>query len=186
MASVETKQLIKDTFIDLLEKQPLSQITVKEIVSECGINRNSFYYHFTDIPSLIEEIILEQTDRIISEHNTFDSMEDCLNLVIRFATDHRKLALHLYNSSSREIFVQYFMQISDHAIRNYLEVLCEGKELSLSDKEIIIHFYKCLIFGQAVDWLRNGMTTGLQEQFHRFSELYKGIPEEIIRRALEQ
>ena len=45
-----TKAAIKATFISLLNKKPLNKITVKEIVEECGINRNSFYYHFDDIP----------------------------------------------------------------------------------------------------------------------------------------
>ena len=39
-----TKAAIKATFISLLNKKPLNKITVKEIVEECGINRNSFYY----------------------------------------------------------------------------------------------------------------------------------------------
>ena len=37
-----TKAAIKATFISLLNKKPLNKITVKEIVEECGINRNSF------------------------------------------------------------------------------------------------------------------------------------------------
>lgn len=39
-----TAKLIKDTFAALLEERPLSEITVKEIVDNCGLNRNSFYY----------------------------------------------------------------------------------------------------------------------------------------------
>jgi len=54
-----TKMAIKSTFIKLLNEKPLSQITVKDIVEECGVNRNSFYYHFQDIPALVEEIVTE-------------------------------------------------------------------------------------------------------------------------------
>jgi len=42
-----TKKAIKDTFIELLNERPLSQITVKDIVEKCGINRNSFIIIFT-------------------------------------------------------------------------------------------------------------------------------------------
>ena len=51
-----TKNAIKSSFLKLLEEKPLSQITVKMIVEDCGINRNSFYYHYADIPALMEEI----------------------------------------------------------------------------------------------------------------------------------
>ena len=39
-----TKKAIKETFIKLLDERPLNQITVKYIVEDCGINRNSIYY----------------------------------------------------------------------------------------------------------------------------------------------
>ena len=60
---MDTKILIKKTFLELLEQRPLSQITVKDIVAECGINRNTFYYHFQDVPALAGEIIKEHVDR---------------------------------------------------------------------------------------------------------------------------
>ena len=52
-----TKQAIKTSFIKLLNEQPLNKISVRSIVEDCGINRNSFYYHYRDIPDLIEEIV---------------------------------------------------------------------------------------------------------------------------------
>ena len=48
-----TKAAIKASFIKLLNKKSLAKITVKEIVEDCKINRNSFYYHFSDILSLL-------------------------------------------------------------------------------------------------------------------------------------
>ena len=54
------KREIKNSFIKLLTERPISQITVKDIVEDCGVNRNSFYYHFQDIPSLLEEIIVDK------------------------------------------------------------------------------------------------------------------------------
>ena len=41
-----TKNAIRETFIELLKKKFIDKITVKDIVEECGINRNTFYYYF--------------------------------------------------------------------------------------------------------------------------------------------
>ena len=38
-----TRRAIRASFLKLLEKEPISKITVKDIASECGINRNTFY-----------------------------------------------------------------------------------------------------------------------------------------------
>ena len=87
-----TKTAIKATFISLLNKKPLNKITVKEIVEECGINRNSFYYHFDDIPSLLEEILVEEADRFVAtetDNNTsvYESLKQIMQLAdfVKFA-----------------------------------------------------------------------------------------------------
>ena len=41
-----TKIAIQQSFLRLLSQRPITKITVKDIVEDCGINRNSFYYHF--------------------------------------------------------------------------------------------------------------------------------------------
>ena len=46
------KKAIRDSFIKLLNERPLSQITVRDIVDDCGVNRNTFYYYFQDISQL--------------------------------------------------------------------------------------------------------------------------------------
>ena len=63
-----TKQAIKSSFLKLLNEKPLNRISVRDIVEDCGINRNSFYYHFQDIPALLTEIITDETDRLIADY----------------------------------------------------------------------------------------------------------------------
>ena len=48
-----TKALIADAFAQLLEEKPYRRITVRDIVERCGVNRNTFYRHYQDIPSLL-------------------------------------------------------------------------------------------------------------------------------------
>ena len=177
------KDIIKETFLKLLEQRPLSQITVKDIVEESGVNRNTFYYHYADLPSLIEDVVMEETEKIISGHHTFDSIESAILKALEFTLEHRRAVMHLYNSNNRDIFNQYFMKISEHVITEYFESLFSGIEISEGDKNLLIHYHTCLAFGQAVDWIRKGMTTDIIGQFERLCELYKGIPEEVIRRA---
>ena len=69
-----TKQVIKNTFISLLAEHPLNEISVKMVVENCGINRKSFYYHYQDIPSLVEEIFREKTDSLIAQYKEIHSV----------------------------------------------------------------------------------------------------------------
>ena len=42
----ETKILMAEALKRLIKDRPFSKITVQDIVTECNINRNTFYYHF--------------------------------------------------------------------------------------------------------------------------------------------
>ena len=81
-----TRRAIKETFTALLEERPLNDITVKDIVERCGINRNSFYYHYQDLPALIEEIIKEDAEAIIRAYPSVTSIVEGFDAVVEFAS----------------------------------------------------------------------------------------------------
>ena len=60
-----TRNAIQASFLKLLDQRPLAQITVKDVVTDCGVNRNTFYYYFQDIPELLEDIVKNDAERII-------------------------------------------------------------------------------------------------------------------------
>ena len=62
-----TKNAIRETFIELLKKKSIDKITVKDIVEECGINRNTFYYYYADIYELMEDVIITEKDKVLKE-----------------------------------------------------------------------------------------------------------------------
>jgi len=180
-----TKRAIKNAFIELLRERPLSQITVKDIVRKCGISRNSFYYHFHDIPSLIEEIVLEEADKIISEYKTLDSFEMGLNVVIDFVKKNRREILHIYQSVSRDIFEEYLWKVCDYIVVSFTKTIFADRPISKEDREIIVQFYKAQYFGLVISWLRNGMKDDVHRKIHRLCQLQKGIIEEMIGRSIE-
>lgn len=62
-----TKRAIQESFKKLLSNQPLDKITVKNITDDCGVNRNTFYYHYSDIYQLLEEIFLTEAQKSVEK-----------------------------------------------------------------------------------------------------------------------
>jgi len=180
-----TKMAIKATFLKMLDEKPLHQITVKDIVEECGINRNSFYYHFHDIPALIEEIITEEADRIIEGYPTIDSIEMGLFAAIDFAEKNRRAILHIFNSVNRDIFEQYLWKVCDYVVTTYGKTVFAKQQISSFDREIITQFYKCECFGIVIEWMNNNMKDDIHKKVNRICELRKGMIEEMIRRSTQ-
>ena len=56
-----TKMLIRRAFTDLLSRKPIQSISVKELCALAGINRGTFYAHYTDIYDLQEKLEDEMT-----------------------------------------------------------------------------------------------------------------------------
>lgn len=181
-----TKQAIRNSFMKLLNERPVSQITVKDIVQDCGINRNSFYYHYQDIPSMIEEIILEETDEIIRQHPTVDSLEEGLDVAVSFVMKNRRAALHLYNSSNRDLFEQHLWRVCEYTVDTYISTAFADYSISATDKSMIIRYYKWSCFGAAMDLLKGGIKDDIQALFYRMGQLKKGMLEEMIRRSIEE
>ena len=181
-----TQKAIRETFIELLEEKPLSQITVKMIVEKCGINRNSFYYHYQDIPALIEEMVMEEADRIIEEYPAIDSIETALKAMIDFAGKNRRAILHIYNSVNRDIFEQSLWKVCEYVVENYTDIVLDGKKIDKLDREVIERFYRCECFGVVIEWLNTGTGDDVHKQIERFCELYRGMPEEVLRRSFEK
>ena len=181
-----TDKAIIESFLKLLDERPLNKITVKDIVEDCGVNRNTFYYHFTDILSLIEAIVKEDAERIALECDGVDSLPGCLSAALSFTVSHRRAVYHIYSSTSRDIIEQYLMNICGYIVGIFIDKVSSGMQVPDEDKAAIIQFYKCECFGQIIDWLNHGMNTDMEKQFFRICELGRGITDEMLRRSAEK
>ena len=168
-----TRRAIKETFLKLLNNRPLNQITVKDIVEGCGINRNSFYYHFEDLPALVEEIVGEQVQALIQKHPTVRSVEECFDVIIELVMENKRAVYHIYNSLSRDVFERYLMDICQYIADSYVKAEFEGTSLSGEDLQTLIRFHKCECFGSVIDWLNGGMKDDIADYFRRVCALQK-------------
>ena len=54
-----TQAVIMQAFMDLLTRKPLDKITVKDVIEEADINRNTFYYYYENIPALLDALFAQ-------------------------------------------------------------------------------------------------------------------------------
>lgn len=69
--SSSTKQNLAISLKKLMTKASLDQITVKDLVAECGVNRQTFYYHFQDIYDLLGWIFKSEALESIKDYKTY-------------------------------------------------------------------------------------------------------------------
>jgi len=175
-----TKQAILDTFMKLLNERPVSRITVKDISDACGINRNTFYYHFRDIPSMVEELIKAQSDPIYNMDLDVNSLEDCIGAMIDHVQENKRALLNLFRSSNRDIYESYMWRNCDFFVRKLYDNLLKDLKVSASDVEILIRYSKCALFGQLLDWINSNMSYDLKAEFRRFCVIWPEVSRKIF------
>ena len=180
-----TKKAIRETFLKLLREKPVSHINICEIVELCGINRNTFYYYYHDLPELIEEIIADETAKFVNQCNNISSIEECVEVIVNELVRNKKAILHLHQSSvsNRVFYEKYLWKVCEHFVTSFLEMSLSEKEISEEDKKVLIRFYKCTCFGYVIEWLDDGMRSDIISDFHRLCELKQNMSIEDLQKT---
>lgn len=169
-----TKKAIKHSFLKLLNEMPFDKITIKEIVEDCGINRNTFYYHYADIYALLLEIFEERLEEVMRLDSGFDSwQEQFLNSTL-YALENRKAIYHIYNSVDRKQLERYLFGVAGRIMAEYVNKEAKGMRVSEEKKALIIEFYKCALVGIVLQWLDGGMKTDPEEFITALAPLQEG------------
>ena len=154
-----TKLAIQQSFMRLLSQRPITKITVKDIVEDCGINRNSFYYHFQDLPQLLETVIIESADEIISRIPESFSLEEGLTTVLERLVENKRAIRNIWASPDRAFYEQNLMRVCNYVVSRY--IACRSVDLlrTLPEEELalLVDFCQCELFGQVTNWLNQNM-----------------------------
>lgn len=168
-----TKQALSETFWQLLEEMPYSRITVREIVERCHVNRNTFYYHFQDIPALAEATMQAWVDEIVERNFRFGQPQDCLIPLVEGCAARRRAILHIYRSVQREVFLRHLNGMIGHAVDAYAGGVRSTVGADPETLSTLCHFYKCAGMGLVLDWLDQDMSYDMPEFLERICGLLR-------------
>lgn len=174
MAKELTRQAIISAFLKLLNDRPLDKISVKDIVAECEINRNTFYYHYQDIYALVEEIFATETKKVIEKNEEHFNWQEGLIQSTQFALQNKKAVYHIYNSVNRKDLERYLFQVAGYIMEQI--VRHQAEDLKVTDEDIlyISTFYKHALVGIIIEWLERGMVDEPESVIRRMGEIFEG------------
>ena len=177
----ETKTAIKKVFLSLLQTSSFDNITVRDIAEKCKINRNTFYYNFEDIYALTEEILQEETEKIVNAHKTHKTWNEGLLDAAQFAKANKKAILNLHKSSKSCYLVKYFKKVIYNVVIEFVNAEAENLNVCQSDLDFIAGFYTCALMGLLSEWLDDGMKSDFMPVIEKTGLLF----DNGIKRALE-
>ena len=149
-----TKQALAASLKKLLEIKNLDDITVKELVEDCEVNRQTFYYHFQDIYDLLHWFLDNETNQALKNST---SWHDSLLRAFYYARDNQLAVYHVLRSTGRNYLDVQFYNLARHITYG---VICEcSQQLGLAEKDLsfLADFYMYALAGLMLDWMFNDM-----------------------------
>ena len=167
--AIDTKQMITDKLFELLNREKPENISVKRLVEECGISRQTFYYHFRDIIDVMEWASEQAMKKALDNSLRAETPKEAITAFIVEAVNSRKVITHLLSSQ----YGHELSQLMQKAVRTYLwnlfGTMFPESKLSVADTEVALDFFTGGITGLILgNYAKRDLDTGvLADQFYR-------------------
>ncbi len=183
----QTQKFIMSTFMQLLERESLDKITVRDIVEECEINRNTFYYHYSDIYDLLDDVFRIEAEKFleqdVDDNTTFG--EEYARAA-QFVLKYRKAILHIYDSKKRDVLENYLETLAFSFINRFVKKESEGYVLSDDDVDYITGFYTHAIVGNTIEWIKRKLPSGQEKFIERTAGTFNATVKDMIEQCVKE
>lgn len=150
-----------NSFKHLLTVKSLDKITVKEICEHSKVNRQTFYNHFADLMDIFKTMFYEELSARIARNKTFATWQKGFLATMYYLRENSRMVLHVFHSSYWPEVKDYCAQLSNKLVDNVVGECVEkmGVQLREEDRKFIVEFYRLVLYGLILDWIREEMNT---------------------------
>lgn len=150
--AADMKETIAQAAKTLVMEKGVKKLTVTDIVAECRITRQAFYYHFEDIPGLFRWIFERDTERTMLEARALGDGEARLRCLFLMAINARPYMEKGMESNYRAELERFLAQY----IQRLFERVCDEEGLYRSctrfETGLILRYHSQAILGLLRGW----------------------------------
>lgn len=155
--TLTTKKALAASLKKQMVKKQLKKVTVSEIITDCNLNRKTFYYHFEDIYALLKWMLEQEAVEIVKQFDLLVDYKDAILFVLDYVEANAHILNCAYDSMGRDemkrFFYADFIGIMGTLIDSTEKDL--GVSVSLDFKEFLCNLYTEALAGVLIDWVKN-------------------------------
>ncbi len=153
-----TKQAMHMALKKLIPTKAINKITIKDITDACGLNRQTFYYHFRDIYDLLEWSFQEEfrflDDYLQKPDNTW---EEFLTGAITYISQNKYLSQCIIDGVARDQLVLSLHNSIYERIKQIIIHINADNPIPDQYLDFTARFYTYALSNYVFDWVRTGM-----------------------------
>lgn len=177
-----TKIAMAQALKKLLIVKDLDKITINDISNECGINRQTFYYHFRDIYDLLEWIFANEVVEKIERETTIDNWQEQFMYVLNYMLENKFFIMKVYNSLSRKLLLDFLFKQYNTIFIEIVDDLSKEYNITQENKKFIANFYKYGFAGVIENWIINNMKENPQNIINKLNIMISGSFKNAIKK----
>lgn len=155
--SLITKKAIAKGFKDLLKIKTFDKITISDITGQCGLNRQTFYYHFQDKYGLVNWIYYQEAIMVITQDLNFENWDTKVLELLTIMKEDAYFYQTTLNDISGNEFENYLFSVSKEIFMEMIEHLIDYTEINKEKKTFAAEFISYGVVGMIIAWAQNGM-----------------------------
>ncbi len=168
-----TKLALANALKALMAKKSFEKISVGDIVAQCALTRQTFYYHFQDKYDLMNWIYYTETVRFMSGYETLEHWTEGLVRLCRYmrdnATFYRNALATTGPNSFPEYLYGYIRSIALTAVES-----TAGTPFDPEKWDFFIEFFAVAFVSFVVRWSNQGMKDDPAGFIQKIRQLYDG------------
>ncbi|MGN0504989.1 MAG: TetR/AcrR family transcriptional regulator C-terminal domain-containing protein [Lachnospiraceae bacterium] len=140
-----------------MRKKNFSKITVSEIISDCGVNRKTFYYHFQDIYALLKWTLENEAIEVVKHFNLIVDYEEAILFIMDYIEENDYIISCAYDSIGRDEMKRFFFADFNELVVSIIDSAEKevGKTLDHDYKSFLCTFYTEALAGILIEWIKN-------------------------------
>lgn len=137
----------------MVEKR-VQKLTVTDIVNECHITRQAFYYHFSDIPDLLQWMLRQKEEEALEESRRMESGEERIRYWLLIAINANAYVKKGTESNYADELWQMIFQRMQSVFSSIMETEETFSTLALTpfEKDLLIQYNCHAMAGLMRNW----------------------------------
>lgn len=125
-SAIRSKNLIKKAVAKLIHEKDISKITISDIIREADISRGTFYAHYSDVSSVLEQIEGEELQALVEyvERFGFENIISHVDLLLEQICEYLEKDKEYYRMLAQSnIFNNYIWRLVEVYYDKLLEIV---------------------------------------------------------------
>lgn len=164
-----TKQAMYHALKKLITTKSINKITIKDITDTCGLNRQTFYYHFKDIYDLLEWSFQEEFRFIDSYLQKPEyTWEEIFAGSVKYISQNKYICQCIVCGLARDQLILSLHNSIYEIVRKIILRSLSQNQIPEKYLDFTARFYTYALSNYLFDWVKNGMLETPEEVIDNF------------------